>query len=121
MRRRLLSKRWPVFKVPARRLIDALHSMTPFRGVGANTALRDAALLRDHLSEVVKGHRKLFSALSSYERDMVAYGFAAVRASLVQMERLHTEPPVKRFVSKALFRGLDLSPALHKQVLDLGD
>jgi 2-polyprenyl-6-methoxyphenol hydroxylase-like FAD-dependent oxidoreductase len=110
---------WPTKRVTL--LGDALHNMTPFRGVGANTALRDAALLRDRLSEVDKGHRELLPALSSYERDMVAYGFAAVRASLVQMERLHTESRVKRFATKALFRGLDLSPALQRRVLDLGD
>src|SRR5262249_25433002 len=29
---------------------DALHNMTPFRGIGANTALRDAATLRPALA-----------------------------------------------------------------------
>jgi 2-polyprenyl-6-methoxyphenol hydroxylase-like FAD-dependent oxidoreductase len=31
---------------------DALHNMTPYRGIGANTALRDAESLRDALRDV---------------------------------------------------------------------
>jgi len=31
---------------------DALHNMTPFRGIGANVALRDAAALRRALAAV---------------------------------------------------------------------
>jgi len=36
---------------------DALHNMTPFRGIGANTALRDTVLLRDVLVGVGRGER----------------------------------------------------------------
>jgi hypothetical protein len=49
---------------------------------------------------------------------MVDYGFAAVRASLAQMKRLHTTSPIKRFVTKALFRLIDFSPALQRRMLD---
>jgi 2-polyprenyl-6-methoxyphenol hydroxylase-like FAD-dependent oxidoreductase len=100
---------------------DALHNMTPYRGVGANTALRDAALLRDTLSDVDKGRHELLPALSSYEREMIGYGFAAVRASLTQMERVHARSPVKRLATKAIFRLMDLSPMLRRRMLDLGD
>jgi 2-polyprenyl-6-methoxyphenol hydroxylase-like FAD-dependent oxidoreductase len=34
---------------------DALHNMTPFRGMGANVALRDASALRRALVRVVRG------------------------------------------------------------------
>jgi 2-polyprenyl-6-methoxyphenol hydroxylase-like FAD-dependent oxidoreductase len=34
---------------------DALHNMTPFRGIGANTALRDAAALHRALVAVTRG------------------------------------------------------------------
>jgi len=95
--------------------------MTPYRGVGANTALLDAQLLRDALCGADKGKQELLTAISSYEREMVRYGFAAVRASLTQMDRLHEQSRIKRFAAKTAFRLLDLSPALQKRVLGLGD
>ena len=38
---------------------DALHNMTPFRGIGANTALRDAAALRRALVRLDRGEDEL--------------------------------------------------------------
>jgi 2-polyprenyl-6-methoxyphenol hydroxylase-like FAD-dependent oxidoreductase len=61
-------KHWSTGRVTL--LGDALHNMTPFRGIGANTALRDAALLRDTLNEVEQGREDLLPALSCYERKM---------------------------------------------------
>jgi len=52
---------------------------------------------------------------------MLGYIFAAVRASLTQMDRLHEESQLKRFATKAMFRLLDFSPSLQKRMLDLGD
>jgi 2-polyprenyl-6-methoxyphenol hydroxylase-like FAD-dependent oxidoreductase len=100
---------------------DALHNMTPYRGIGANTALRDAALLREALEGVDKGERQLLPAISNYEHEMLGYGFAAVRASLAQMRRLHEQSRIKRIATKAMFRLLDFSPALQQRVLDIGD
>ncbi len=50
---------------------DALHNMTPFRGLGANTALRDAAALRKAPGSVDRGEQDLIQALATYEREMV--------------------------------------------------
>ncbi len=47
---------WPTRNVTL--LGDALHNMTPFRGVGANTALRDAAALRAALVAVDRGEQE---------------------------------------------------------------
>jgi 2-polyprenyl-6-methoxyphenol hydroxylase-like FAD-dependent oxidoreductase len=99
---------------------DALHNMTPYRGVGANTALRDAALLRDTLRVINADRRALLPALASYERQMIRYGFAAVRASLAQMKRVHTRSPVGRFATKVAFRLLDSWPQLRRRAMDLG-
>jgi 2-polyprenyl-6-methoxyphenol hydroxylase-like FAD-dependent oxidoreductase len=76
---------------------DALHNMTPFRGMGANMALRDAAALRDALVTVERREHELLPALAAYERVMIDYGFAAVRASLEEMNRLHATSPIRRF------------------------
>lgn len=99
---------------------DALHNMTPFRGIGANTALRDAILLRDVLVGVGRGERDVLAALADYERQMIDYGFAAVRASLANMKRLHTRSPVSRLTTRAFFRLADLSPWLRKRAIDTG-
>ncbi|MFF5212674.1 FAD-dependent oxidoreductase [Streptosporangium sp. NPDC000396] len=64
---------------------DAIHTMTPGRGVGANTALRDAALLRRNLVAVRDGEKGLLEAVRGYETKMIEYGFDAVVKSRQQM------------------------------------
>ncbi|MFI7608126.1 FAD-dependent oxidoreductase [Micromonospora sp. NPDC049366] len=61
---------------------DAIHTMTPGRGVGANTALRDAALLCRQLRLAAAGDKTLLQAVADYETAMVPYGFARVADSL---------------------------------------
>src|SRR5215470_8491372 len=100
---------------------DALHNMTPFRGIGANTALRDAVLLREALVGVGRGERDVLAALSDYEREMIGYGFAAVRASLANMKRLHARSPVGQFATKTFFRLADRAPSLRTSLIDTGE
>ena len=65
---------------------DAIHTMTPGRGVGANTALRDADLLRRNLIAVRDGRQPLLAAVGDYEAKMRVYGFDAVLKSREQMD-----------------------------------
>ncbi|MCR6482899.1 FAD-dependent monooxygenase [Amycolatopsis sp. OK19-0408] len=62
---------------PVTLLGDAIHATSPTGGNGANTALRDADLLRRCLAE-----GSLVEAVGGYEREMFAYGAEAVRQSL---------------------------------------
>jgi 2-polyprenyl-6-methoxyphenol hydroxylase-like FAD-dependent oxidoreductase len=96
---------------------DALHNMTPFRGIGANTALRDAAALRQALVAVSRGDADLNAALAAYERDMVRYGFDAVRTSLRNMERFHARGFLARTATKSLFHIVDHVPPLKSAFL----
>jgi len=96
---------------------DALHNMTPFRGIGANTALRDAAALRQALVAVARGDVGLIPALAAYERDMVRYGFEAVQASLQNMERFHARGFLARTATKSLFHFIDHVPPLKSAFL----
>ncbi len=92
---------------------DALHNMPPFRGVGANTALWDAALLHRTLVSVDRGEEQLLTALAAYERSMIDHGFRAVRTSLRDMARFHTESWIERSLTKCFFRAFDLIPGLR--------
>jgi 2-polyprenyl-6-methoxyphenol hydroxylase-like FAD-dependent oxidoreductase len=96
---------------------DALHNMTPFRGIGANTALRDAQFLHQILVSVNRGEQALIPALARYERDMIDYGFHAVRDSLKDMERFHAKNPFALGVTKTLFRAVDRLPLLKSAFL----
>jgi 2-polyprenyl-6-methoxyphenol hydroxylase-like FAD-dependent oxidoreductase len=64
---------------------DAIHTMTPGRGVGANTALRDARLLCAKLTAARDGTVPLLAAIRDYETQMIEYGFDAVKKSRAQM------------------------------------
>ncbi|MCZ8514490.1 NAD(P)/FAD-dependent oxidoreductase [Paenibacillus filicis] len=65
---------------------DTIHTMTPGKGVGANTALRDAALLCAKLLEVHDGGKPLKQAVHEYEAKMIKYGFEAVLEFRKQMD-----------------------------------
>ncbi len=93
---------------------DAVHNMTPFRGMGANMALRDAAALREALVSIARGQEERTAALRAYEREMIEQGFAAVNSSLAEMRRLHARSPVSRFMSKLIFRTVDTVKPLQK-------
>jgi 2-polyprenyl-6-methoxyphenol hydroxylase-like FAD-dependent oxidoreductase len=75
---------WPTGTVTL--LGDAIHTMTPGRGVGANTALRDAALLCRNLTAARDGTKSLDQAIQEYEAEMRRYGFDAVLKSRQQMD-----------------------------------
>jgi 2-polyprenyl-6-methoxyphenol hydroxylase-like FAD-dependent oxidoreductase len=61
---------------------DAIHTMSPGRGEGANTALHDADLLRGALSDAHTGRLPLELAKRRYEAQMLYHGFQAVEQSL---------------------------------------
>ena len=61
---------------------DAIHTMSPGRGEGANVALRDAALLSGVLADVAAGHLDRAVAKRRYEAEMLWFGFQAVEQSL---------------------------------------
>ena len=65
---------------------DAVHTMTPGRGVGANTALRDAAVLCRRLTEAAAGTKPLLDAVRAYEAEMLDYSRDAVISSRKQMD-----------------------------------
>ena len=67
---------WPPGRVTL--LGDAIHAMSPARGSGANTALKDAGLLGQKLTG---DGADVVAAIGDYERQMREYGYAAVAAS----------------------------------------
>jgi 2-polyprenyl-6-methoxyphenol hydroxylase-like FAD-dependent oxidoreductase len=73
-------ERWPTTNVTV--LGDAIHTMSPGRGEGANAALRDAELLRHALVDVVHNGAPLGPAIARYKSQMLRYGFQAVADSL---------------------------------------
>jgi 2-polyprenyl-6-methoxyphenol hydroxylase-like FAD-dependent oxidoreductase len=75
---------WPSSNVTL--IGDAIHTMTPGRGVGANTALRDADLLCRNLIAVNSGRTSLFDAVADYESRMREYAWPAVLKSREQMD-----------------------------------
>ena len=70
---------WPVPNVTL--LGDAVHTMSPGRGDGANIALKDAQVLVRALRRLASGTASLASATGDYQAEMLQYGFQAVADS----------------------------------------
>lgn len=99
---------WPTQRITL--LGDAIHSMTPFRGIGANVALRDAANLCNALNAANGGETDLLRAVHGYESEMIRYGFRAVRESLRAMKRTLDDRAVIRAINRASFKMLGSLP-----------
>jgi salicylate hydroxylase len=95
---------------------DAIHSMTPYRGIGANIALKDAMRLRDALVIASNGECDMLAAIHSYEAEMIRYGFAAVENSRLAMEQALTTSAAQRVVSRTAFRIIDKLPPLKQWI-----
>jgi 2-polyprenyl-6-methoxyphenol hydroxylase-like FAD-dependent oxidoreductase len=90
--------------------------MTPYRGIGANIALKDAVGLRDALVAGQRGEKPLFDAINGYETAMRDYGFKAVRNSLKAMQEVTGRGPLALLLSRAVLRAIDRLPPVKRMV-----
>jgi 2-polyprenyl-6-methoxyphenol hydroxylase-like FAD-dependent oxidoreductase len=73
-------------------IIDAIHTMPPAGGVGANTALQDSETLAGELLSAARGEKPLIEAVAAYENVMLPRGFATVESSLEMAGRMFGTP-----------------------------
>ncbi len=100
---------------------DAAHTMTPGRGAGANTALRDARELRDRLVRVRDGELSLVAAVGEFEELMRRYSALAVNESLEFMNddgtaRRPIVGPLSVLAQRTGMRVVDRVPALKRRI-----
>jgi 2-polyprenyl-6-methoxyphenol hydroxylase-like FAD-dependent oxidoreductase len=112
---------WPTTNVTL--LGDAIHTMTPGRGVGANTALRDARLLTKNLIKARDREVPLTEAIHAYETTMTGYAWDAVIKSRAQMDghsAVHKAGLVGEFARAGMRTGMrvmnHLPPVKRKMV-----
>ncbi len=103
---------WPTGRITL--IGDAIHSMTPYRGVGANVAIKDAARLTRALAAAHCGKRDLYEAIRDYEDGMRDYGFRAVRHSLHAMHQTVTDSVPALLSSRLMFRAINMLPPLKR-------
>lgn len=66
---------------------DAIHTMTPGLGVGANTALLDAKILGQNLTRMGEGKVDIVGAVADYEKQMHSYAWTRVEKSLERFNK----------------------------------
>jgi 2-polyprenyl-6-methoxyphenol hydroxylase-like FAD-dependent oxidoreductase len=93
---------------------DAIHSMPPTRGIGGNTALKDAQLLCQKLIAVARQEKTLACALQEYVTEMLHYSFAAVKSSKQALDLIVMENAVGRALTKTALRSVHLFTARKK-------
>jgi salicylate hydroxylase len=107
---------WPTARVTL--IGDAIHAMTPYRGIGANIALKDAVRLRDALVTAQRGDAPLLEAIGGYEAAMRDYGFKAVRNSLQAMQQTTGQGPIAMALSRAALRLINKVPPLKRKMAE---
>ncbi len=105
---------------------DAVHTMTPGLGVGANTALRDAQILGSALVAAHQGRTPVLEAIAEYERQMHGYAWEAVVKSRKRFSgdsAVH-RPVIGRLALAGMRTGMrlvnHLPPAKRRMVAAMG-
>jgi 2-polyprenyl-6-methoxyphenol hydroxylase-like FAD-dependent oxidoreductase len=104
---------WPTRRITL--LGDAIHAMTPYRGIGANVALKDAVRLCRALVAAERRETPLIDAIHDYEAGMIDYGFRAVRMSLQAMQQAMPDSAMSQLASRAFLRRVNNDEACHVQ------
>ncbi len=97
---------------------DAIHAMTPYRGIGANVALKDAVRLCRALTTASRAERPVIDAIRDWETDMIDYGFRAVQTSLHAMNQAVMEDRIQSMLSRAVLRIINCVPQLKRQMFN---
>jgi len=97
---------------------DAIHAMTPYRGIGANVALKDAVRLCRALTMANRAERPVIHAIRDYETDMIDYGFRAVQTSLHAMNQAVMEDRIRLMLSRAALRIINCAPPLKRRLFN---
>jgi 2-polyprenyl-6-methoxyphenol hydroxylase-like FAD-dependent oxidoreductase len=105
---------------------DSVHNMPPVMGLGANTALRDAAELAATLAAAHRGEVGLVAAIAEYEARMREYGFGAVREATKYTDLAISDNPFARQGMKAWLRLCQAVPSVKRKSFgqvwrDIGD
>jgi 2-polyprenyl-6-methoxyphenol hydroxylase-like FAD-dependent oxidoreductase len=103
---------WPTGRVTL--LGDAIHAMTPYRGIGANMALEDAVRLKRAIVAGARGERDLFGAIGDYETQMRDYGFRAARNSLHAMRQSVDAGALSLTMKRLMLRTIDRLPPVKR-------
>ncbi|MFP7834650.1 FAD-dependent oxidoreductase [Marisediminicola sp. LYQ134] len=101
---------WPAGTVTA--LGDAVHAMPPTAGMGAATAIRDAADLATRLEAARDQQATIPAAVHRFEHGMRIRGAAAITASLGPVRMIHASAtPIGRVAARL---GLPIGAALAR-------
>lgn len=105
---------WPASTVTL--IGDAIHNMTPMGGIGANTALRDAAVLRRALVDVEAGRAELITAVADFEERMRGYANRAIALSLRNARQAASDARLPRLAFTAVLRTAQAIPPLKRAI-----
>jgi 2-polyprenyl-6-methoxyphenol hydroxylase-like FAD-dependent oxidoreductase len=96
---------------------DAIHNMTPMAGIGANTALRDARVLRDALINAAAGKHSIVEAVGRYESEMRGYANRAVGLSRRNAENASSDAGFPRRMFRLVLRLAQAFPPVMRATL----
>ena len=111
--RALVPKAWAPQRVTL--MGDAIHVMPPFGAHGANTALKDAQVLGDHLLQAGGRTEDLVERVGAYEAEMRAYSRAIVRDASRMMAMTTANFPFKKTIFRNLLKLATIFPRKREQ------